>query len=110
MHCSNYDKRAIVAIIDSPAAIVFTTAYNNGKVLDINFRTFTLRTIIIFITYLFQKGIEVIEKKTKILPRKENEILNSDEDAVVATLVATIEFHKETGKDAKVISIKRIED
>ena len=71
---------------------------------------FLVLSIIIFITYLFQKGIEVIEKKTKILPRKENEILNSDEDAVVATLVATIEFHKETGKDAKVISIKRIED
>lgn len=71
---------------------------------------FLVLSIIIFITYLFQKGIEVVEKKTKILPRKENEILNSDEDAVVATLVATIEFHKETGKDAKVISIKRIED
>ncbi len=71
---------------------------------------FLVLSIIIFITYLFQKGIEVVEKKTKILPRKENEILNNDEDAVVATLVATIEFYKETGKDAKVISIKRIED
>ncbi len=71
---------------------------------------FLVLSIIIFITYLFQKGIEVEEKKTKILPKKENEILNNDEDAVVATLVATIEFYKETGKDAKVISIKRIED
>ena len=33
-----------------------------------------------------------------------------DEDAVVAVLVATIEFHKEFGKDSEVISIKRIEE
>ncbi len=71
---------------------------------------FLVLSIIIFITFIFQKGIGVVEKKTKIMPRKENEILNTDEDAVVATLVATIEFHKETGKDARVISIKRIED
>lgn len=71
---------------------------------------FAVLAIIIFFTYLFQKGIEVVEKKTTIMPRKENEILNQDEDAVVATLVATIEFHRETGKDARIISIKRIED
>ena len=74
------------------------------------FIVFLVLSIIIFITFIFQKGIGVVEKKTKIMPRKENEILNTDEDAVVATLVATIEFHKETGKDARVISIKRIED
>ena len=71
---------------------------------------FLVLGIIIFVTFLFQRGIEVVEKKTSIMPRKENEILNNDEDAVVATLVATIEFHRETGKDARVISIKRIED
>ena len=71
---------------------------------------FLVLGIIIFISFLFQKGIEVVQKKTEIMPRKENEILNSDEDAVVAVLTATIEFHKETGKDARVISIKRIED
>ena len=71
---------------------------------------FLVLGIIIFVTYLFQKGIEVVEKKTQILPRKENAILNDDEDAVVAVLTATIEFHKETGKDARVISISRIED
>ncbi|MCR5506014.1 MAG: OadG family protein [Bacilli bacterium] len=70
---------------------------------------FLVLGIIIFITYLFQKGIDVVEKKTNILPRKENQILNEDEDAVVAVLVATIEFHKETGKDARVISIKKVD-
>ena len=71
---------------------------------------FLVLSIIILITYLFQKGMDVVEKKTQIMPKKENEILNSDEDAVVATLVASMEFHKETGKDARVVSIKRIED
>ena len=71
---------------------------------------FLVLIIIILATFLFQKGIEEVERKTQIMPRKENAILNSDEDAVVAVLVATIEFHKETGKEARVLSIKRIED
>ncbi len=74
------------------------------------FIVFLVLVIIIFVTFLFQKGIETIEKKTQILPRKENAILNDDPDAVVAVLTATIEFHKETGKNARVISIKRIEE
>ena len=64
---------------------------------------------IILATYLFQKGIDVVETKTQIKPRKENEILNEDEDAVVSVLVATIEFYKETGKDARVISITKVD-
>ena len=71
---------------------------------------FIVITIIIVITTLIQKGMLAVDKKTTIMPRKENEILNEDNDAVVAVLVATIEFHKETGKDARVISIKRVED
>ena len=71
---------------------------------------FLVLGIIIFVSFMFQKGIEQVQKRTEIMPRKENEILSSDEDAVVAVLAATIEFHKETGKDARVISIKRIED
>ncbi len=66
--------------------------------------------IIIGLTYLFQRGIDVVEKKTQILPRPENKILNTDEDAVVAVLVATMEFHRETGKDCRVIHIERTED
>lgn len=71
---------------------------------------FAVLGIIIFVTFSFQKGIEVVERKTTIMPRKENEILSSDEDAVVATLVATIEYYKETGKDARIVSITRIEE
>ena len=44
-----------------------------------------------------------------ILPKEENKLLETDKDAVVAALVATIEFNKETGKDAKLVSIKRID-
>lgn len=71
---------------------------------------FLVLLIIILVTGAFQKGIAVVEKRTQILPREENAILSDDQDAVVATLVATIEFYKETGKDARVVSIKRIED
>lgn len=71
---------------------------------------FIVITIIILITTLIQKGMLAVDKKTTIMPRKENEILNEDNDAVIAVLTATIEFHKETGKDARVISIKRVED
>ena len=45
-----------------------------------------------------------------INPKEENKILEEDEDAVVASLVATIEFNKETGKNARLKSIKRIDD
>ena len=71
---------------------------------------FLVLGIIIFVTFMFQKGLESVDTKTSILPRKENEILNIDEDAVIATLVATIEYYKETGDDARIVSITRIED
>lgn len=54
--------------------------------------------------------MEAVEARTKILPKKENEILDEDPDAAVAALVAVIDFHKETGKDAEIISIKKVED
>ncbi|MBE6126992.1 MAG: hypothetical protein E7182_03350 [Erysipelotrichaceae bacterium] len=66
--------------------------------------------IIIGATFLFQKGIDVVQKHTTISPRPENKILEKDEDAVVAVLVATIEFHKATGKDCRVVKIERAED
>ncbi len=70
---------------------------------------FLVLLIIILITSIFQKGIEVVEKNTQINPKPENAILNDDEDAVVAVLVATIEFHKETGKEARVLSITKVD-
>ena len=66
--------------------------------------------VVTFITYLAQKGTDTIEKKMNILPRKENAILASDEDAVVAALTAVIDFHKEMKKDARIVSITRIEE
>ena len=71
---------------------------------------FLVLTIIILVTTGIQKGMETVEAKTKILPKKENQILEEDEDAVAAALAAVIDFHRETGKDAEIISIKRIED
>ena len=71
---------------------------------------FLVLTIIILVTTGIQKGMEVVEAKTKILPKKENQILDEDPDAVAAALVAVIDFHKETGKDAEIISIKKVED
>ena len=71
---------------------------------------FLVLSIIIFITWLFQKGMEKIDARTNILPKEENKILSEDENAVVAALVATMEFYRETGKDVRIVSIKRIED
>ena len=71
---------------------------------------FLVLTIIILVTTGIQKGMETVEAKTKILPKKENKILDEDPDAAVAALVAVIDFHKETGKDAEIISIKKLED
>lgn len=71
---------------------------------------FAVLILVISITHLIQKGMKAVDKLTTISPREENKILNEDEDAVVAVLVATIEFYKETGKEARVKSITRIED
>ena len=71
---------------------------------------FLVLAIIILVTWAMQKGMEKIDAKTNILPREDNKILSEDENAVVAALVATMEFYRETGKDVRVVSIKRIED
>jgi flagellar basal body-associated protein FliL len=71
---------------------------------------FSALVIIIFITWVMQKGMEKIDALTNILPREENKILSEDENAVVASIVATLELHRETGKDVRIVSIKRIED
>ena len=71
---------------------------------------FMVLAIIIFVTWIMQKGMEKIDAKTNILPRDETKILSEDENAVVASLVATMEFYRETGKDVRIVSIKRIED
>ena len=71
---------------------------------------FLVLSVIIFVTWLLQKSMEKINAKTNILPKEENKILAEDENAVIASLVATMEFYRETGKDVRIVSIKRIED
>lgn len=74
------------------------------------FIVFLVLAIIIFITWSMQKGMEKIDASTNILPREENKILSEDPNAVVAALVASMEFYRETGKEVRIVSIKRIED
>mgnify|MGYP003297721601 CR=1 FL=1 len=71
---------------------------------------FIVLIIIILICSAFQKGMEKVELATEIKPRPENKILEEDEDAVAAALVATIDFNKETGKDARLVSIEKVEE
>ena len=71
---------------------------------------FLVLIVIIFVTWAMQKGMEKVDAATNILPREENKILSEDPNAVVAALVATMEFYRETGKDVRVVSVKRIED
>ena len=44
---------------------------------------FLVLTIIILVTTSIQKGMETVEAKTKILPKKENRILDEDPDAAL---------------------------
>ena len=74
------------------------------------FIVFLVLAIIIFITWSMQKGMEEFDAKTNILPREENKILSEDQNAVVAALTASMEFYRETGKEPRIVSIKRIED
>ena len=71
---------------------------------------FLILGVIIFVTWAMQKGMEKIDAATNILPREENKILSEDPNAVVAALVATMEFYRETGKDVRIVSVKRIEE
>ena len=70
---------------------------------------FLVLLFIILVTGGFSSAMNKIDSKTKIMPRPENKLLETDEDAVVALLVATIDFEKETNKDSNLISIKRID-
>ena len=74
------------------------------------FIVFLVLAIIIFITWSMQKGMEEFDAKTNILPKEENKILSEDPNAVVAALVASMDFYRETGKEVRIVSIKRIED
>lgn len=68
---------------------------------------FLVLIVIIAITSLFSKVIIKIDNKNNINPSDKNKILNEDEDAVAAVIVASMDFYNETKKHARVVSITR---
>lgn len=70
---------------------------------------FLILIIIILVSGAFSKVVKKITAKNNILPREENKILAEDEDAVAAALVATIDFYNTEKKDAKLVSIERVD-
>lgn len=78
---------------------------------------FTILAIIIFVTWFINAGITSVgdlfkkgRKKTENVQESNDKVavdLN-DEDAVVAVLVASIDYRNETHKNVKVISVKEI--
>ncbi len=80
---------------------------------------FTILAIIIAATYAIGKAIEKKASQNSQQAQKETvstavaqtnnvKLDLSDEDAVVATLVASIDYREKTKKDFKVISVKEI--
>ena len=59
-------------------------------------------------------GVQAINDKincvTKINPAEENKILEEDKDAVIATLVATIDYQREFNTDVQVLSVEKIDE
>lgn len=57
------------------------------------------------------KGVDKVDDMLHINARNEdNKLLDEDNDAAVALIAATIEFHKETGTNAKLIKIEKIDE
>lgn len=71
---------------------------------------FLVLLVIIVISSLFSKIIVSINNRKNINPRVENKLLDEDEDAVVATIVASMDYYNETKKHARLVSIKREEE
>lgn len=70
---------------------------------------FAVLAIIIGVTTGIQAVNDKINYATKINASEENKILNEDNDAVVAVLAATIDYHREFNTDAEVVSVERID-
>lgn len=57
------------------------------------------------------KGVDKVDDMLHINARNEdNKLLDKDNDAAIALIAATIEFHKETGKNAKLLKIEKIDE
>ena len=70
---------------------------------------FAVLVSIILIASAFSKILISIDKKKRINPRKENKILDEDEDAAAAVIVASMDFYRETKKHARLIKITKEE-
>lgn len=83
-----------------------------GTALFIAFAAILIVFLILIIIVFVSGGASIIVRKTEarnnINPRPENALLEKDEDAVVASIVATIEFNKEFNTDARLVKIERI--
>ena len=71
---------------------------------------FLVLALIIVITSVFSKCIVFLDNKKNINPRVENKLLDEDEDAVAAVVVASIDFYNETKKHARLVSITRTKE
>lgn len=66
---------------------------------------FLILGIIILITAGVNKLVSKFEKKAE---SKDTKLLETDNDAMVASLVASIDYQNETKKDVKVVNVKEI--
>jgi len=71
---------------------------------------FLVLIVIILVASLFSKIIMKVDNKKNINPRIENKLLDEDEDAVAATIVASMDYYIENKKHARLVSISRIEE
>lgn len=69
-------------------------------------------SFILFLILKFRKPEQEEEEETEEKPSLEPERLSpldlNDEDAVVASLIASIECHNETHKDVRVVSVREV--
>ena len=69
-------------------------------------------SFILFLILKFSKPEQEVEEEPEEEPSFEPERLSpldlNDEDAVVASLIASIECHNETHKDVRVVSVREV--
>lgn len=96
--------------------VIYSSAYDNPSIPTALLISLICVTVVILILALIIaicsgifSGISGIDGKFHINAKKENKILDEDEDAVAALIAATIDFSKTTGKKSRCVSIRRID-
>lgn len=74
------------------------------------FIVFIVLVLIIIVASMFSSAIVKMNKRKYINPRIENKLLEEDEDAVAAVIVASMDYYNETKKHAKLVSITKVEE